>query len=386
MKDIHMNLSSFLTVCLSFFLLSGTSYSQEAAPPVSAPVAPAAEPSAAPAATPVPADPAASPASTPATSPAASGTTTDKKEGDKKHSGKDKTFIDVLKDGGIIMYPLGLISVLMVGLLIDSSIRLRNVKLAPPDLVQFLREQFQKGDYAGAYQACKGRPNFFANVVRVGLSMLGQGKEVAEVAMEEVLAKEVSSLSTRIYYLSLIGVITPMLGLTGTVLGMINAFKTLGTSGISDPAGLAGAIGEVLVATASGLFLAIPGFASYYFFRNRIASTTAYAEDVINGLFRGMPYEELDGVVIGDEPVYAASPSPNLLATKRSDQKGHSVAVRAKTGQTEVARIKVSQPVEQVFQCPSCQHSVTMSNQTCPNCNTPLNWNTQQEHAGAISR
>ena len=377
MKNIRITLLSFFIICSLFFLLNGAAYSQEAAPPVSAP---AAEPAAVPAV-----EPSLPPAATPTTAPAASGaatTTTDKKEGDKKQE-KDKTFWELLQDGGIVMYPLGLISVLMVGLLIDSFMRLRNVKLAPLDLVQFLREQFQKGDYAGAYQACKSRVSFLANVVRVGLSMLGQGKEATEMAMEEVLAKEVSSLSTRIYYLSLIGVITPMLGLTGTVLGMIKAFKKLGTSGISDPSGLAGAIGEVLTATATGLFLAIPGFAFYYFFRNRIASTTAHAEDVINGLFRGMPYEELDGVVIGDEPVYAASPNPNLLATKRVDQKGQVVAVRAKTGQTEVPRVKVSQPIEQVFQCPSCQHPVTTSNHACPNCNTPLSWNTQQEHAGA---
>ena len=83
--------------------------------------------------------------------------------------------------------------------------------------------------------------------------MLGQGKEVTEKSMEDVMAKEIASMNTRIYYLNLIGVVTPMIGLTGTVLGMMNAFKTLGTSGIGDPSALAGAIGEVLVATASGL-------------------------------------------------------------------------------------------------------------------------------------
>ncbi len=376
MKDIRTNLSSFLVICSLLFLLNGVSYSQEAVPPASAPAAPAASPAAVPPATAAPS--------------VASGTTTasiDKKEGDNKKHGKDKTFWDVIKDGGVIMIPLGMISVFMVGLLIDSFMRLRNVKLAPPDLVQALRGQFKNGDYAGAHQTCKNRVSFLSNVVRVGLSMVGQGKEATEVAMEEVLAKEVSALSTRIYYLSLIGVITPMLGLTGTVLGMISAFKNLGTSGISDPSGLAAAIGEVLVATVSGLFLAIPGFAFYYFFRNRIASTTTHAEDVINGLFRGMPYEELDGVVIGDEPVYAAAPHPSLLS-KRADQK---VVVRAKTAQpeatqTEALRIKVAQPEEQVFQCPSCQHPVTTSNQACPNCHVPLNWNAHTELAGTTPR
>jgi biopolymer transport protein ExbB len=97
---------------------------------------------------------------------------------------------------------------------------------------------------------------------------------------------------------------------------MMNAFKTLGTSGIGDPSALAGAIGEVLVATATGLFVAIPGFASYYFFRNRIQAVSSNTEEVINNLFRGMPYAYLAGMNIGDDPVYAAIPK-EFIASER---------------------------------------------------------------------
>jgi biopolymer transport protein ExbB len=110
--------------------------------------------------------------------------------------------------------------------------------------------------------------------------------------------------------------VTPMMGLTGTVLGMMSAFKTLGTSGIGDPSALAGAIGEVLVATATGLFVAIPGFASSYFFRNRIQAVSAYTEEVINNLFRGMPYAYLAGMHIGDDPIYAAIPKEYMAANE----------------------------------------------------------------------
>ena len=83
------------------------------------------------------------------------------------------------------------------------------------------------------------------------------------------LAKENSHLQTYISYLSVIGVCTPMIGLLGTVTGMIKAFAKLGSSGIGDPSGLSAAIGEVLVATASGLVIAIPAFGAFYFLRNR---------------------------------------------------------------------------------------------------------------------
>jgi biopolymer transport protein ExbB len=71
------------------------------------------------------------------------------------------------------------------------------------------------------------------------------------------LQKENSKMQTQISYLSVMGVCTPMIGLLGTVTGMIKAFETLGSAGIGDPSGLSAAIGEVLVATASGLLIAI---------------------------------------------------------------------------------------------------------------------------------
>lgn len=224
----------------------------------------------------------------------------------------DKTFFQILKEGGIIMYPLGAVSIYMVALIIDSIRRIQNKVVCPPEVVATLRQQFSQGDYQAAYQTCLNKPCFLTNIVKVGLSVLGQGKEVTEKAMEDVMSKEIAGMSTRIYYLNLIGVVTPMIGLTGTVLGMMGAFKTLGTSGIGDPSALAGAIGEVLVATASGLFVAIPGFACYYVFRNRIYAVSSYAEEVINGLFRGMPYDWAVGLVVGNETLYAAVPMERL--------------------------------------------------------------------------
>ena len=112
-----------------------------------------------------------------------------------------------------------------------------------------------------------------------------------------------------ISYLSVIGVCTPMIGLIGTVSGMISAFETLGTSGIGDPSKLASAIGEVLVATFSGLLIAVPAFGLYYFLRNRSAKAIHDIQDTMNSLFRKMPYEQLAGAHIGSEEIYAATPN-----------------------------------------------------------------------------
>ena len=100
-----------------------------------------------------------------------------------------------------------------------------------------------------------------------------------------------------------------MIGLLGTVTGMIKAFQKLGAAGIGDPSGLSAAIGEVLVATASGLIIAIPAFGAFYFLRNRAAASLHRIQDIINSLFRKMPYESLAGVHIGGEELYAAIPN-----------------------------------------------------------------------------
>jgi biopolymer transport protein ExbB len=238
----------------------------------------------------------------PAASPAAAGEPT-------KPAPHNKTLWTVLKEGGVIMIPIGLVSVGMCSLIVLGFITLRRDKLVPGDQVATLRKLFTEGDYQNAVEYCRQNPGFFTDTVYTGLLCIGQGKEVTERAMEDTLAKGIAKLSTNNYYLNLIGVVTPMLGLTGTVLGMMGAFSTLGTSGIGDPAALAGAIGEVLVATCSGLFIAIPAFTFYYIFRNWITDATAYAEEHINILFRGMPYHDMEGIYFGTEPIFAAAPN-----------------------------------------------------------------------------
>ena len=220
-----------------------------------------------------------------------------------------KTLFERIYEGGWVMVPIALCSVLTVYLVGDGVVRTAPRKLAPPEQIAQLKSLFRAGDYVGAHTFCKTHPSPLANVLRVGLSYLGDGQNMAESAMSEELATENSQLQTKLSYLSVIGVCTPMIGLLGTVTGMMSAFSTLGTSGIGDPSSLAGAIGEVLVATASGLFIAIPAFAFFYYLRNRAAGAIHVIEDTVNSLFRKMPYELLRGVHIGDEELFAGTPN-----------------------------------------------------------------------------
>ena len=221
----------------------------------------------------------------------------------------NKTLMEQIKEGGWVMFPIAAISIATMYLVFDGVLRTSAKKALPPQHVEAVRSFFRQGDYVGAYNYCKANPSPFTNVCRVAVSLLGEGKVVVEDGIYAEISKENSQMQTYISYLSVIGVCAPMVGLLGTVTGMIKAFATLGSSGIGDPSSLSNAIGEVLVATASGLFIAIPAFGSYYFLRNRAAKVLHDIQDTMAGLLRKMPYDQLAGAHIGDEELYAAAPN-----------------------------------------------------------------------------
>ena len=241
-------------------------------------------------------------AQTPAPAPAAEGAAA----APTKHS---KTMLDKFREGGWVMYPILGFSVLTIWLSVDLWIRTGKKKLAPDAHVNGAKDLFRMGDYVGAYQHCKNNPSAFSDTTRVALSFIGDGQMATEDAMMGELNKFNASTTTRINYLSVIGVCTPMVGLLGTVTGMVTAFEHLGTAGVGDPSGLSAAIGEVLIATASGLAIAIPAFMMFYVLRNRLQGSIHYCQDIVVSLFRKMPYEDLKDCHVGEEEFFAARPN-----------------------------------------------------------------------------
>jgi biopolymer transport protein ExbB len=249
----------------------------------------------------------AAPAPAPA-APAAAATPTEvTQEQQKDHS---KSLWEHIKEGGPVMILIAICSIATLYLIVDGLMRYTNFKKnVPKEHVDALKSLFRSGDYQGAYKFCKNNPSGLTNVCRAALSMVGEGKIATEEATFAEISKENARMQYFISYLSVIGVCTPMIGLLGTVFGMISAFATLGTSGIGDPSKLSAAIGEVLVATASGLLIAIPAFFSFYWLRNRAAKLVHLIQETMATLFRKMPYEHLAGAHLGDEELYAATPN-----------------------------------------------------------------------------
>jgi len=191
-------------------------------------------------------------------------------------------------------------SVLIMGFALQAAIVIREGRLAPPAVYAQLKDAFVSGNYPQAVTICAANPCYLSRIVKVGIERLGRGRDAAEKAMGEITYKEINDLKSNINYLSVIGVVSPMVGLTGTVVGMMKAFATLGSSGAANPSLLSANISEVLFATGFGLFVAIPGFVLYYVFRNRVQTVTASVDMKIGHLFDDVPFEQLTGYRVQD--------------------------------------------------------------------------------------
>jgi biopolymer transport protein ExbB len=161
------------------------------------------------------------------------------------------------------------------------------------DFIQLMKDK----KVVEAHSLCKENETLFTYIFAAGLERCSTKGEInygkVKEAIEEASTEEVTQYMKPIDYLSILGATAPMLGLLGTVSGMIKAFQTIGSQGMGDPAALAGNIGEALVTTATGLIIAIPCMLSYYYFRNNFIKSTASCGRQIGALLDTLESGEL---------------------------------------------------------------------------------------------
>ncbi len=163
------------------------------------------------------------------------------------------------------------LSFVFVSSLIMNILALRQDAICPQPLVEGFEAHLDQKQYQEAYELAKADDSFLGNVLSSGLSRLSTSYPHAVNAMQEVGAEENLKLEHRLSYLALLGSISPMIGLFGTVDGMIRAFYTIGTSGTTPQANqLAGSISTALLTTLLALGVAIPALISFNILRNRL--------------------------------------------------------------------------------------------------------------------
>jgi len=223
---------------------------------------------------------------------------------------KDKTsslsLWGIIRAGGTVGFLIMLLSIVAVALVVEHMLTLRRDLFIPSTLVEEASARLSARDWKGVVEVCRENPSVLSEVLSSGISEHEAGWNEMEKVMEETLAEQTARWNRKLEYLSVIGNIAPMLGLLGTVIGMILAFRTVAeTQGAARAADLAEAIYLALVTTVEGLIVAIPSLAAYAFFRNRVDELMAEVAATIQKIFA--PLKRRRSAVV--KPMVAPPPS-----------------------------------------------------------------------------
>jgi biopolymer transport protein ExbB len=203
------------------------------------------------------------------------------------------TLLSILEKGGVMMYPILFSSILMVTIAIERFYTLRRKKIINPDFLEKVRAHWNWKDIHLGLQLCKSYDNSLSRILKAGLLRFGGKVDEVERAIEGAGQHEASLLTSNLRVLGAVANITPMLGLLGTVFGMIKAFNVISQSGTGNPGLVASGISEALITTAAGLVVGIPALALYHYFRGRIERFVFEMEEVSVQLVEELNFESM---------------------------------------------------------------------------------------------
>ena len=199
---------------------------------------------------------------------------------------KDMTIREIFERGGSLMYVLSLLSIVGLAFVFYFIVLLRREQLIPSRFVAGLTALLREGKYSEARTACHANSSAIASVMEAALdyTIRCNGKPDSALLREVIEgegARQATLMQNQTQYLNDIGVIAPMIGLLGTVWGMLKAFNVVALDmARAKPLELAGGVSLSLITTCAGLVVAIPSMAGYFFFRNRASRLIAELEVV----------------------------------------------------------------------------------------------------------
>lgn len=192
---------------------------------------------------------------------------------------KGMTLWQVLQSGGIVMIVLMILSVAMTTLVVYMFLRLQITKLVPESFTREMIRHLEGGYFGEVEHACKNNPNIIGAILLGGLRKKESGFPVVKETIEITAKKEVGALWALINYLADFAAVAPMVGLLGTVVGMIQAFNAIAfQTAVVKPILLAGGVSKAMVTTAGGLVIAIVAMIFYSVFRFKIQNITNAVE------------------------------------------------------------------------------------------------------------
>lgn len=187
---------------------------------------------------------------------------------------------------GIFGWLIIVLSIVALAVAIENFVTLKREKLAPPEIIDEIQALFDEGQFQDAMELCENEPTFLTRVCGSGIAKIGHSYEVISAAIEEMGDQEAIKLHQKVGWLSLIANVAPMMGLLGTVFGMVLAFNTIATSGgNANPAELADGISQALLTTLFGLIVAIPTTAAFAYMRNNLVRSAIEVGAIVEDLF-----------------------------------------------------------------------------------------------------
>jgi biopolymer transport protein ExbB len=194
--------------------------------------------------------------------------------------------VDLFQRGGLVMWPILFCSVLALTITLERLLALRRNRVLDPEGVARITALVEAGRAEEALAYARSREDPFSRIVRAGLEHLPFGLQEVKEAIENAGRQEAPGLQRFIGALGTIAAITPLLGLLGTVLGMIRLFQDIKVHAVGDPDALSGGIEEALLTTAFGLSVAIPTLVVFNILRDRSESILRALERACLGVIR----------------------------------------------------------------------------------------------------
>lgn len=203
--------------------------------------------------------------------------------------------MDWLVHGGIMMAPILVFSVIALGTFLERLWVLRKELILPEEALRELENFLRKKMIPEARTYCQQHPSPLARILFAGLQQYGNSRDLIKENMEERGKAEDLDLRKYIGLLHTIASVSPLLGLLGTVSGMIKVFGTISVEGVGNPASLATGISEALITTAAGLTVAIPTFLGQRYLAARAERLVHMLEEYATYLLNLLPKPTPDG-------------------------------------------------------------------------------------------
>ncbi len=297
--------------------------------------------------------------------------------------GAPTTLLDYWKQGGATMYALLAVAIWATAIGLELALKIRVSVFVPPDILRQINDAISVADYQKAWKIGAENPSPLSRIFCSAIEKVAKGREAMDEAAMEASSNENSIYTIKNSYISLCAAIAPMMGLFGTISGMIGAFNSMAYGGaVGDPTKLAGDIGEALLTTYGGLVIAIPAMIVFYVLANRLRKMMGLLQIALADIVDQVDFDNLPpDLVVATREMKAAA-----LAGGGGGRKGETGSISKKApAKGAAAAKKTSQEVKQatgaqpdaggeMAQCPNCSKEIKVGVKKCPHCNEEIDW------------